>query len=171
MSDDDFPSNSIQTSLPLVGVSRDPLVDGRQSDRVLDIQRGACRCLIALGLAPVPEVTLATGRRADIAALSRTGDIWIVEIKSSLADFRADSKWEEYRDFCDRFLFAVDTDFPVDVIPEHAGLMIADRFGAEVVREAPEDRLSAARRKAVTLRVARQSALRMRNVLDPKRPS
>ncbi|MGI9405313.1 MAG: MmcB family DNA repair protein [Hyphomicrobiaceae bacterium] len=151
----------------LVGVTRDPLVDGRQSDRALDIQRGTCRCLVQLGLAPTTEMTLATGRRADVVALSRTGDIWIVEIKSSLADFRADTKWEDYLDFCDRFLFAVDADFPRDVIPEHAGLMIADRYGAEIVREPEEERLAAARRKAVTLRFARQGALRMRDILDP----
>ncbi|RMF00540.1 MAG: DNA repair protein MmcB-related protein, partial [Alphaproteobacteria bacterium] len=95
------------------------------------------------------------------------GQIWIVEIKSSLADFRADGKWEAYRDHCDRLLFAVDAAFPADVLPENAGLIVADEYGAELLRHAPEHRLAAARRKAVTLRFARAAALRLHRIRDP----
>ncbi len=158
---------SLQRVGSLVGVSRDPLVDGRQSARALEIQRGVCRMLFELGLSPFTEFTLANGRRADVAALSEKGDIWIVEIKSSLVDYNSDSKWPEYFDYSDRFLFAVDADFPLDVLPSNTGYMIADRYGAEIVREGAEDRLSAARRKAVTNRFACQAARRLHRIMDP----
>jgi hypothetical protein len=144
------------------------LVDGRQSDTALAIARGARRCLLAHGLATITEFTLASGRRADLAALSDNGEIWIVEIKSSLADFRADQKWAEYRDFCDRLFFAVANDFPVDVLPVDCGLILADRYGAEIVRPAPEHKLAPARRKAVVHRFARVAALRLHGLADPE---
>jgi hypothetical protein len=115
----------------------------------------------------VPELTLASGRRADILALGRDGAVWIVEIKSSVADFRADGKWPGYRDFCDCFSFAVPGDFPTDILPPDAGLILADAFGADVVREAPEHRLSGARRKAVLLRFAHAAAGRLHMLVDP----
>ena len=142
-------------------------VDGRQSEAALDIARGTCRLLIAHGLAPLPEFTLASGRRADLMALAGSGQLWIVEIKSSLADFRADQKWPEYRDFCDRLFFAVARDFPLDVLPEDSGLIVADRYGAEIVRPAPELKLAPARRKAVIGSFARVAALRLRAQADP----
>ena len=157
----------LQTS-DLVGLTRDPLVDGRQSDKALAIQRGVCRMFMDMGLSPFSEFTLATGRRADVIAISDKGDIWIVEIKSSLADFRSDSKWHEYLDYCDRFLFAVDADFPVEVLPDDVGYMMADRYGAEIVRPPTESRLITARRKAVTVRFAWQLARRMQLILDPE---
>jgi hypothetical protein len=143
-------------------------VDGRQSERAAEIGRGVVRLLAMHGFACVYELPLANGRRADVAALSEAGDIWIVEIKSSLEDFRVDQKWPEYRDYCDGLLFAVATDFPVDVLPEDAGLIIADRFGGEIIRPAPEHRLAGARRKAVTLRFARMTALRLAALYDPQ---
>ena len=143
------------------------LTDGRQSERALEIGRGAGRLLKALGFSIVYELTLADGRRADITALSDKGDIWIFEIKSSLADFNADSKWQDYLAYCDRFHFAVLPDFPRDVLPESAGLLIADRYGAEIVRESPEERLAGSRRKAMTLRFARAAALRLQSIIDP----
>ena len=142
-------------------------VDGRQSEAALDIARGGCRLLIAHGLAPLPEFTLANGRRADLIALGHNGVLWIVEIKSSLADFRADQKWPEYREFCDRLFFAVARDFPVAVLPDDAGLILADRYGGEIVRPAPEFKLAPARRKAVIGRFARVAALRLRALADP----
>lgn len=151
--------------------SRDPisaLADGRQSDAALAIARGARRCLLAHGLATITEFTLASGRRADLAALSEAGEIWIVEIKSSLADFRADQKWAEYRDYCDRFFFAVASDFPVDVLPEACGLILADRYGGEIVRPAPEHKIAPARRKAVLHRFARVAAFRLHGLADPE---
>ena len=115
----------------------------------------------------VAELPLATGRRADVVGLSPSAEIWIVEIKSSLADFQADGKWAEYRNHCDRLFFAVSPDFPVDVLPPDTGLILADRYSADLVREAPEHRLAGGRRKAVTLRFARAAALRFHAVMDP----
>jgi hypothetical protein len=142
-------------------------VDGRHSERAAEIGRGVCRLLALHGFACVYELSLASGRRADIAAISDHGDIWIVEIKSSIEDFRVDQKWPEYRDFCDRLLFAVAPGFPVEILPADTGLIVADRFGGELVRPAPEHRLAGARRKAVTLRLARVAALRLCGIYDP----
>jgi hypothetical protein len=119
-------------------------------------------------MASLTEMTLANGRRADEIALSDKGEIWIVEIKSSIADFRADSKWPEYEDFADRLLFAVAPDFPVEILPERTGLILADAYGAEIAREAPVRPLPAARRKALTLRFARIAALRLHHAADPE---
>jgi hypothetical protein len=115
----------------------------------------------------VAELPLPNGRRADICALSDKGEIWIVEIKSSLEDFRTDQKWPEYRDFSDRLFFAVRPGFPVDILPEDAGLILADRYGGEIVRPSPELRLAGARRKSMTLRIARTAAARLSVALDP----
>lgn len=142
-------------------------VDRRQSPAALDIQRGVIRLLRAHGLAGVPEVPLANGRRADVVGVSERGELWIVEIKSSLADFRTDQKWPDYRDFADALYFAVAPNFPVEVLPEDAGLILADRWGGEIARVAPETRLSAPRRKAMTLRLARLAATRLALALDP----
>ena len=143
------------------------LSDGRQSDAALAISRGARRCLLAHGMAAITEFSLANGRRADLAALTLAGEIWIVEIKSCLLDFRTDQKWPEYRAFSDRLLFAVDADFPAEIIPADCGLIIADKYGGEIIRAAPEHRLSAARRKAVTQRFARTAAIRLHALADP----
>lgn len=147
----------------------DPLViiDGRQSETAASVQRGTCRMLRALGQATLTELPLANGRRADIVTIDRAGTITIIEVKSSIADFRSDFKWPEYRDFCDLLYFAIPPDVPVEIIPEDAGLIVADRFGAEILRAAAEDRLAAARRKAMTLRIARAAALRLHDIADP----
>lgn len=144
------------------------LVDGRQSEAALAIARGARRCLLAHGLATLTEFTLANGRRADLIALASSGEIWIVEIKSSVADFRADQKWPDYRDFCDRLLFAVDSRFPLDILPADCGLMLADKYGGEIFRTAPEHKLPPARRKAVLQRFARIASLRLHALADPE---
>lgn len=145
-----------------------PLEDGRQSAAASAIARGTRRMLWARGFATVTELVLASGRRADVAALSDKGELWIVEIKSSVADFRSDSKWPQYQEFCDRLLFAVDRDFPSDILPSQTGLIIADQYGAELVREAPLMVLAGARRKAVTLRFARAAAVRLHGLADPE---
>jgi len=142
-------------------------LDGRQSEAAAAIQRGVCRSFRALGHSVVCELPLANGRRADVVGLSPSGDVLIVEIKSCLIDFRTDGKWHEYLDYCDRLYFAVDADFPSDVIPEDAGLILADRYGAELMRESVEARLNAARRKAMMLCFARAAALRLQHHLDP----
>ena len=95
--------------------------DGRQSPAAFDICRGVARVLQAHGFAAVSEVALANGRRADVAGISDSGEIWIVEIKSCLEDFRTDQKWPEYREFCDRLFFAVAPDFPREVLPRGHG--------------------------------------------------
>ena len=119
-------------------------------------------------MAPVSEVSLANGRRADIAAVAESGEIWIVEIKSSIEDFRVDQKWPEYRDYCDRLFFAVAPAFPNEILPADTGLMIADRYGGEIVRAAPEHKLAGARRKAMTLRLVHTAAFRLQAAIDPE---
>ncbi|MEL6753729.1 MAG: MmcB family DNA repair protein [Pseudomonadota bacterium] len=134
--------------------------DGYEHIPTCDLTRGVVRLCVQLGLSPVTELTLANGRRADVAALCPKGEIEIVEIKSSVADFRSDQKWPKYAPFCDRFYFAVSAAFPSELIPDDCGLIIADAYGGAVVRPAQTDKLSAARRKAVTLKFARLAALR-----------
>ena len=119
-------------------------------------------------MAPVSEVSLANGRRADIAAVAESGEIWIVEIKSSIEDFRGDQKWPEYRDYCDRLFFAVAPAFPNEILPLDTGLIIADRYGGEIVRAAPEHKLAGARRKAMTLRLVHTAAFRLQAAIDPE---
>lgn len=132
-----------------------------------ELCRGACRALAQRGFATLAEVSLANGRRADVLALGREGELVIVEIKSSVADFKSDRKWPEYRAFCDRLYFAVPGDFPLELIPEDCGLIVADAFGAAFLREAPATPLAAARRRAVLLRFAALAAGRLRRLLDP----
>lgn len=139
---------------------------GLPESRAAEIVRGTRRLLGGLGFFGVTELSLANNRRADIAALGPSGEIWMIEVKSSIADFRADSKWPEYMPFCDQLYFAVANDFPQELIPDETGLIVADAFGGAILRDAPEDRLSAARRKAVTLRMARLAAQRLTQTAD-----
>lgn len=141
--------------------------DGRQSETALMVQRGVCRLLRAAGFATLTEFTLATGRRADVIALNEAGVIWIVEIKSSLEDFRSDGKWLEYCDFCDRLFFAIPQAMDPDIMPGEAGLIVADNWGADILRQPDETSLHAARRKALTLAFARAAAMRLHNLHDP----
>ena len=141
--------------------------DRRQSSGAAAIARGVRRLLWTLGFVSLPELSLPNGRRADLVALSDKGEVWIIEIKSSVADFRSDGKWPEYRDYCDRLLFAVDREFPVDILPPDAGLVVADAYGAAILRDGPVTPLSAARRKVVALRFARTAAARLHGLADP----
>lgn len=141
--------------------------DGRQSPRALSTQRGVRRLLAEMGHVSIPEFSLANGRRADVIGLASCGRLTIVEIKSSVADFRADRKWPDYRDYCDRFFFAIPPDLAAQIIPEEAGLIVADAFGGAVLREAGEHPLSGARRKAVTLRFAHAAARLLHALADP----
>lgn len=125
------------------------------------LARGVTRLLWDHGLASLSEVPLANGRRADLMALSTAGEIWIVETKSCVEDYAVDQKWPDYLDYCDRFFFAVPEGFPIDLIPEAAGLIVADGFGGAVLRDAPLQRMAGARRKAVTLHFARLAAHRL----------
>ena len=124
------------------------------------VTRGAARLLSALGYAPLSEVTLPNGRRADLMALGPKGQIFIVEVKSSVDDFRVDAKWPEYRPYCDAFAFAVAPEFPREILPDEPGLIVADGFGGAILREAGVAPLAGARRKALTLAFARLAALR-----------
>ena len=124
------------------------------------VTRGAARLLIDLGFAPLLEVGLPNGRRADLMALSPKGRIVICEVKSGLEDYRTDRKWGEYLPFCDAFFFAVAPEFPQTILPEGPGLIVADGFGGAVILEAPNTPLAPARRKALTISFARLAAMR-----------
>jgi hypothetical protein len=141
--------------------------DGRQSETALFVQRGVCRMLRAHGFAVLTEFTLASGRRADVIAVRDSGSVWIVEVKSSAADFLSDGKWPEYRDYCDRYYFAIPQGMDTGLIPEAAGLIVADQWDAHILRDTAEHPLHASRRRAVTLAFARLAALRLQTLLDP----
>lgn len=148
--------------MPFVSpILANPLIDGRQSERAMLVRRGVQRLLTEMRAHVLPELCLASGRRADLVAVTRTGDIWIIEIKSSIEDFRVDRKWPEYRLYCDRFFFATHPAVPAAIFPEEAGFILSDGYGAELLRDAPEHRLAAATRKAIMLRIARAGASRL----------
>ncbi len=144
----------------------DPSPGGARSQAPA-LARGVARLLSDLGYASVPELVLGNGRRVDVMGLGRGGELLTVEIKMSVQDFRADSKWQEYLDYCERFYFAVPQDFPRELLPRESGLMVADPYGALILREAPARPLNAARRKAVTLLFAQTAARRLSLLLDP----
>ena len=129
--------------------------------------RGASRHLRERGYAIVKEMTFANGRRGDIVALSSAGELWVVEVKSGLADYRVDGKWPDYRDYCDGFLFAVAPEFPQEVLPEDVGLIVADAYGGELLREPPRHPLAPARRKMLTIAFAKLAAGRLAALEDP----
>ena len=145
-------------------------LDRRQSQTALAVARGTMRLLHQLGFSAVTELSLPSGRRADLVALNGAGDIWIVEIKSSIADFRADQKWMDYRLHCDRLFFATTVEVPCEIFPKDTGLIVADAFGAHLVCEAPEHRLHASTRRSMMLAFARCAALRLQALADPQGP-
>ena len=148
--------------MPIISpIPVNPLVDGRQSERAMVVRRGVQRLLMEMGASVIPEISLASGRRADLVALTRRGDIWIIEIKSSIEDFRVDRKWPEYRLFSDRLFFATHPEVPAGIFPEECGFILSDGYGAEILRDAPEHRLPPATRKALMLRIARAGAARL----------
>lgn len=157
-------------TMSLTALATSVPADGRQSATASAIARGTARYLHALGYCVVAELPLPSGRRADLVALGSDGEIVIVEIKSSVADFRADQKWTDYRLHCDRLFFATVLDVPAEIFPRDAGLIVADAFGATIASEAPEHRLAAATRKAVMLRFAHAAALRLQALVDPQGP-
>jgi hypothetical protein len=138
-------------------------------DRALAIARGVSRMLGEAGQTCLHEFTLRNGRRADVMAMARDGTFTIIEIKSSVTDFRTDSKWPDYLDYCDHFYFAVGEDFPQELIPESCGLIVADAYGAVILRESAEDRLAGARRRMLLLRYAEVAGRRLMSLLDPAR--
>ena len=144
-----------------------PPPDRRQSETALAIARGTARLLRSLGFACISELPLPSGRRADLVAINDRNDIWIVEIKSSIEDLRADQKWPEYRAHCDRLFFAFLQDLPREIFPDETGLIIADAYGAHLERPAPEHRLPAPTRKSMTVRFAMAAAQRINRLVDP----
>ena len=138
-----------------------PLIDGRQSEKAMLVRRGVQRMLHEMRHAVLPELPLASGRRADLISLSVKGEIWIIEIKSSIEDFRVDRKWPDYRLHCDRLFFATHADVPLDIFPEDCGLILSDGYGAHTLREAPEHKLPPATRKSLMLDFSRTAATRL----------
>jgi hypothetical protein len=145
----------------------EPLADGRQSETASTIARGVRRLLRAKGYSSVTELPLLDGRRADVVAVASDGALLIVEIKSSVADFRADRKWRDYAAHCDRLYFAISDEVPREIMPLEAGLIVADRFGAEIIREADARPLAPSTRRAVLLRFAMAAADRLHRLADP----
>lgn len=142
-----------------------PMLADLQPGQIL--ARGVARHLKGLGFACVEEFVPSRGLRVDVMALGPKGELWVVECKSGLADFRSDGKWEGYLDWCDRFFWAVDLEFPVEVLPEETGLIVADGYDGEIIRPGPEAKLAGARRKALTLKFARDAARRLQGFRDP----
>lgn len=132
------------------------------------LARGVCRHLLGHDFATVVELVPAPGLRVDVMALGPKGEIWIVECKSSRVDFTSDRKWQGYLEWCDRFFWAVDADFPADLLPLETGLIIADSYDAEILRMPAESKLAPARRKVMMHKFARHAALRLQALRDPR---
>lgn len=131
------------------------------------LARGVCRHMVSHGFVTIEEFVPERGKRVDVMALGPKGEIWVIECKSSRADFMSDSKWEGYLDWCDRFFWAVDQDFPTDLLPVDTGLIIADSYDAEFLRMPPEAKLAAARRKVLIQKFAVHAARRLHALRDP----
>jgi len=131
------------------------------------LARGVCRHLLSHDFVSVEELTPTPGLRVDVMALGPKGEIWVVECKSSRGDFQTDRKWQGYLEWCDRYFWAVDAAFPVELLPDETGLIVADAYDAEILRMGPERKLAAARRKALVAKFARHAALRWQAARDP----
>jgi hypothetical protein len=142
--------------------------DSRQSETALFVARGTRRLLRRLNFSTVTELPLLSGRRADIVVLAMDATIWIVEIKSSIADFRADTKWRDYRAHCDKLFFAIPETVPIEIMPDDAGLILADAYGAEILREAPEHRMAPSTRRVMLIRFVYAAAHRLHCLSDPE---
>lgn len=145
-----------------------PIIDLRQSATALRVQRGVMRLLReTYDMACYAEVTLRSGRRADVLGVGPKGEIWIVEIKSSLLDFQVDKKWHEYREFSDRFFFAKPPELDAGIFPQSEGLIVADGHDGAILRDSPDTPMAPARRKALMLKLARLGADRIHVLMDP----
>lgn len=149
-----MPDDAIQTDLPAY-----------QPGQLL--ARGVCRHLRSLDFVCVEELVPKRGLRVDVMALGPKGEVWVIECKSSRADFQSDHKWQGYLEWCDRFFWAVDGDFPTELLPDETGLILADAYDGEVVRMGPETKLAAARRKVMVQKFARHAASRLHGFRDP----
>lgn len=146
---------------PALSPAQDALMPGQL------LARGTCRHLASLGFVTVEELVPTSGLRVDVMALGPKGEIWVVECKSSRADFTSDHKWQGYLEWCDRFFWSVDGAFPTELLPEESGLIVADAYDAEILRMAPESKLAGARRKVMTQKFARHAARRLQAYRDP----
>lgn len=142
-------------------INNNPLIDGRQSENAMLVRRGVQILLNEMRHAVLPELSLSSGRRADLISISAKGEIWIIEIKSSIEDFRVDRKWPDYRQHCDRLFFATHNGVPLDIFPQDCGMFVSDGYGAHIVREAPEHKLPPATRKSLMLDFSRAAARRL----------
>lgn len=131
------------------------------------LARGVTRYMASQGFACVEELVPARGLRVDVMALGPKGEIWVVECKSSRADFTSDAKWQGYLEWADRFFWAVDSDFPTELLPDDTGLIIGDAYGAEIIRMGPETKLAPARRRVMIQKFAFHAARRLQNLRDP----
>ncbi len=132
------------------------------------LARGVCRHLSTHGMVTVEELVPTSGLRVDVMALSAKDEVWVIECKSSRADFQSDNKWQGYIEWCDRYFWAVDADFPTDLLPPETGLIIADPYDAEIIRPAPLEKMAAVRRKVMIRKFAFHAARRLRDYRDPK---
>ena len=131
------------------------------------LARGVARALRAMDFVTVEEMVPTSGLRVDVMALGPKGEIWVIECKSGRADYQTDRKWQGYLEWCDRFFWAVDADFPTALLPEGTGLILADAYDAEIMRMGPEVPLAPARRKVMVQKFARHAALRLQSLRDP----
>lgn len=131
------------------------------------LARGVARALRAMDFVTVEELVPTSGLRVDVMALGPKGEIWVIECKSGRADYQTDRKWQGYLEWCDRFFWAVDADFPTALLPEGTGLILADAYDAEIIRMGPEAPLAPARRKVMVQKFARHAALRLQSLRDP----
>jgi hypothetical protein len=131
------------------------------------LARGTCRHLQSYGFACIEEMVPAPGLRVDVMALGPKGEIWVIECKSSRTDYLTDHKWHNYLQWCDKFFWAVNTDFPTELLPDGTGLLFADEYDAEIIRVPPETKLAGSRRKSVTQIFARTAAQRLQALRDP----
>ena len=131
------------------------------------LARGVCRHLRSHDFVSVEELVPTSGLRVDVMALGPKGEVWVIECKSSRADFQSDHKWQGYLEWCDRFFWAVDNNFPTELLPHETGLILADGYDAEIIRMGSETRLAPARRKVMVHKFARHAALRAQGARDP----
>lgn len=150
--------------MPVTSLSPDPATP--QPGQLL--ARGVCRLLSSHDFACLEEFVPERGKRVDVMGVGPKGELWVVECKSSRADFMSDSKWQGYLDWCDRFFWAVDQDFPLELLPEESGLIIADAYGGEIIRMPEVQKLAGARRNVLTRKIARDSARRLQGLRDPR---
>jgi hypothetical protein len=131
------------------------------------LARGVCRHLRSHDFVTVEELVPTPGLRVDVMALGPKGEIWVIECKSSRLDYATDRKWQGYLEWCDRFFWAVDADFPTDLLPEGTGLILADAYDAEILRMGPDTALASARRRVMLQKFARHAAARLHAYRDP----